>query len=209
MTWKAKSVQVFSPSKNQTLWLKVCLSVKLPAKVFGWKNKIRHTFGPARHKFWHPALNQNMAPCSPTGVTVHAAVCSVCDPQSGRLNALLSERTDGQVYAHLPGTQHYASVVPCLMLKCPSSQMHEERGRNNCEYVFIVQFSVSHQSSVYACRWRMVCVCVARPLTPAPSQRRRPWSSTWMQTVTQSDISWRWVGLLLSLNYHFIAQVNH
>lgn len=43
--------------------------------------------------------------CS-SGVTVHAAVCSVCDPQSGWLHALLSECTDGQVHAHLPGTQH-------------------------------------------------------------------------------------------------------
>lgn len=72
---------------------------------------------------------------SPTGVTVHAAVCSVCDPQSGRLHALLSERTDGQVYAHLPGTQQYASVVfCCLVLKCPICI--GERVRNNCEYVF-------------------------------------------------------------------------
>lgn len=49
--------------------------------------------------------------CSSTGVTVHAAVCSVCDPQSGWLHALLSERTDGQVYAHLQGTQHYTSFA--------------------------------------------------------------------------------------------------
>lgn len=57
--------------------------------------------------------------------------------------------------------------------------------------MFLVCSSVLH---IYPlCRWRMVCVCVARPLTPAPSQRRRPWSSTWMLTVTQSGISWRWV----------------
>lgn len=117
------------------LWLKVCLSVKL-------------AFDPPWHKLCHPPLNQNMALCSSAGVTVHAAVCSVCDPQSGRLNAVLSERTDGQVYAHLPGTQHYASVVFCLVLECPSSQMHGQRGRNNCEYVFSVQFSPSHLSSV-------------------------------------------------------------
>lgn len=82
------------------LRLKVCLSVKL---VFGWKIKTLHTLGPPWHKFCRPALNQNTPPCSSTGVTVHAAVCGVCDPQSGRLDALLSERTDGQVHAHLPG----------------------------------------------------------------------------------------------------------
>lgn len=153
-------------------------------------------------KFGHPALNQNMALCSSPGVTVHAAVCSVCDPQPGRLHALLSERTDGQVYAHLPGTQRYASVVSCLMLKCPSSQMHGERARNDCECVFSVQFNASHQSSV--CRWRMVCVRVARPLNHAPSRRRRPWSSTWMLTVTQSDISWRWAGCVYILKAQII-----
>lgn len=82
-----------------------------------------------------------MAVCSSTGVTVHAVVRSVCDPQPGRLHALLSERTDGQVDAHLPGKQLHASVVFCLMLQCPSSQMHVERARNNCGYAFSVDFT--------------------------------------------------------------------
>lgn len=43
------------------------------------------------------------------------------------------------------------------------------------------------------CRWRMAFVCVVHPLIPAPSQRRRPWSSTWILTATQSSIGWRWV----------------
>lgn len=49
-------------------------------------------------------------PPSSPGVAVHAAVCCVRDPQPGRLHALLSERTDGQVHADLPGV-------------CPSEQM--------------------------------------------------------------------------------------
>lgn len=44
----------------------------------------------------------NPPPNSP-GVAVHAAVRSVRDPQSGWLHALLSERTDGEVHADLPG----------------------------------------------------------------------------------------------------------
>lgn len=89
-------------------------------------------------------LLDTKSPCSSTGVTVHAAVCSVCDPQSGRLDALLSERADGQINAHLPGTQHCASVICCLMLECPSSQMHGEHARNSfffslpSEYAFSV-----------------------------------------------------------------------
>ena len=152
-----------------------------------------HTLGLAWPEFWHAALNPNMAVCSSTGVTVHAAVRSVCDPQPGRLHALLSERTDGQVDAHLPGKQLYASIVFCLMLQCPSSQMHVERARNNYGYVFSVDFSISHQPTLYGnvCRWRTDCVCVAHPLNPAPWRRMRPWSSIRSLTVTQSDISWR------------------
>lgn len=62
-------------------------------------------------KVFDPLLYIKTWLCSSTGVTVHAAVCSVCDPQSGWLHALLSERTDGQVYAHLQGTQHYTSFA--------------------------------------------------------------------------------------------------
>lgn len=62
---------------------------------------------------------RNLAPCFPAGVPVHAAVRSVCDPQPGRLNALLSECTDGQVYAHLPGKLHYASAVFCSLTLRP------------------------------------------------------------------------------------------
>lgn len=61
-------------------------------------------------QFKQLAVNQRWPPCPSTGVTVHAAVCSVCDPQPGRLNALLPERTDGQVYAHLPGRQALSSA---------------------------------------------------------------------------------------------------
>lgn len=49
----------------------------------------------------HPAVSSLRPP--PPGVTVHAAVCGVCDPQPGRVHALLSERADGQVHADLPG----------------------------------------------------------------------------------------------------------
>lgn len=64
---------------------------------------------------------------SPAGVAVYAAVGRVRDPQPGRLHALLSERTDGQVHAHLPGRQQYsAGVASCLVLQCPSSQMDAE-----------------------------------------------------------------------------------
>lgn len=72
-------------------------------------------------------LNQTLPPCSSTGVTVHAVVCSVCDPQSGWFNALLSECTDGQVYAHLPGTQ----IMQVLSSPSSSCQMHRECARNS------------------------------------------------------------------------------
>ncbi len=38
------------------------------------------------------------------GVAVHAAVCSVCDSQSGWFHALMSECTDGQILCYLSGT---------------------------------------------------------------------------------------------------------
>lgn len=38
-----------------------------------------------------------------SGVPLYAAVSSVCDSESGWFYALLSECTDGQVHAQLPG----------------------------------------------------------------------------------------------------------
>ncbi|TRZ00065.1 hypothetical protein DNTS_025731 [Danionella cerebrum] len=41
---------------------------------------------------------------------VHAALCGVCDSQSGWLHALVSECTDGQILSHVSGTQSLTSL---------------------------------------------------------------------------------------------------
>lgn len=90
---------------------------------------------------------------SSAGVAVHAAVGRVCDPQPGRLHALLSERTDGQVHAHLPGRRRRrlsAGVASCLVLQCPSSQM---------EAALCVCVCLGVRDPAPCCR---LCVCVVQ-----------------------------------------------
>ncbi len=48
------------------------------------------------------------------GVAVHAAVCSVCDSESGWFHALMSECTDGQILCYLSGTSSPLLSSPLL-----------------------------------------------------------------------------------------------
>lgn len=86
------------------------------------------------------------------GVTVHAAVCRVCDSQPGWLHALLSECTDGEIVPHLPGNLiclffHFSHFLPWHL------------------HLFVLLY-VDH-------RWSMVCVCVVTQNSPALWWRMR------------------------------------
>lgn len=114
----------------------------------------------------HP-LTQTSSLCISTGVTVYAAVCSVCDTQSSWLNAVLSECTDGQVHAHLPGT--VSNIMQALsstfMLRCPSSQMHGKRDRNSCKYPLLVYRLVLYTNPMcLGGKWSVCVLCTHRPL---------------------------------------------
>lgn len=112
------------------------------------------------------------------GVALHAAVGRVRDPQSGRLHALLSERTDGQVHAHLPGRQqHSAGVASCLAPQCPATQTDAALGLCVCVSVYGNSVCCSLCGSG---RERTVCVLCAHSVLlhergdhPSPLPQRR------------------------------------
>ncbi len=106
------------------------------------------------------------------GVAVHAAVCSVCDSQSGWFHALMSECTDGQILCYLSGTFSssllFSSLLSLSLFSSLSSLLFFS------SLLFSLSLSLSSLSSPLlsspllinpcaCCRWRIVCVFAVTP----------------------------------------------